>query len=118
MLSVTHRMRYMRIKRLIPQKNILFTLRFRHKMTFESLASELILDLFYSFYNLNSRYNTLLLKHFRVCHLNFQSISKRNFDSICQQQLPFILNQIIFVGFHSRSIHSFKIIDTQSYLFI
>lgn len=73
-------------------------------MTFALLANELLLEvfeyfntihLFRAFYNLNSRIDALLLCYFQDYHLDFQSISKRNFDVICNQQLPFIINQII-----------------------
>lgn len=73
-------------------------------MTFESLANELILDifeyfhtidLFHTFSQLNLRFYTLLIQHHHGYHLNFQSISKGNFDIICQQHLPFIIDQIL-----------------------
>ena len=73
-------------------------------MTFETLANELLLELFEylnavhlfrAFHDLNSRINTLLFCRFQLYHLDFQSISKRNFDLICHEQLPFILDQTI-----------------------
>ncbi|CAF3150270.1 unnamed protein product [Rotaria sp. Silwood2] len=54
-----------------------------------------ILDLFQAFYGLNSRLNTLILAHCRKCCLNFQSITKTDFDIICKNYLPFIVNRII-----------------------
>lgn len=64
---------------------------------FESLANELLLDVFgYSssidliraFFNLNSRLNTLLLLHFQSFSLDFRSISLNDFNLICQTYLP------------------------------
>jgi hypothetical protein len=75
-------------------------------MNFESLANELILDLFEYFdgfdilrifYGLNARLNQLCY-HFRLYRFNFRSISKHNFDRICQEYLPLIINQVI--SFH------------------
>jgi hypothetical protein len=73
-------------------------------MKLEGLANELLLDLFElldaihllrAFYGLNSRFNTLLFTHFRAYHLDFRSISKHNFNIICQQYLPIIINRVI-----------------------
>jgi hypothetical protein len=73
-------------------------------MKFEELANELLLDLFElldavpllrAFHNLNSRFNTLLFTHFRAYHLDFRSLSKHNFDIICQQHIPLIIDRVI-----------------------
>ncbi|CAF2746998.1 unnamed protein product [Rotaria sp. Silwood2] len=74
-------------------------------MYFELLPNEILLDdlfiylngtdLFHGFYGLNSRFNALLYKQFRFYHFDFESVSKRTFDLICQQHLPLIANRII-----------------------
>ncbi|CAF1408424.1 unnamed protein product [Adineta ricciae] len=73
-------------------------------MSLEYLANEILLnlfeyfkieDVFRAFYQLNSRFNTLLLKYFRAYHLDFQSISKHDFHLICTKYFPLISNQII-----------------------
>ncbi|CAF1042442.1 unnamed protein product [Rotaria sordida] len=70
----------------------------------ESLANELLLylfefldgiHLFRAFHNLNSRFNHLLFIHFRAYRFDFRSISKYEFDIICQYYLPSIIDQII-----------------------
>jgi hypothetical protein len=72
-------------------------------MNFELLPNEILLDLFdyfngvdllRAFYGLNSRFKFLLYKQFRFYCFQFSSITKRNFDMICQQHLPFISNQV------------------------
>ncbi|CAF3914391.1 unnamed protein product [Rotaria sp. Silwood1] len=52
-------------------------------------------DLFHTFYNLNSRFNFLLYQQYRFYSFNFNFISKRNFDLICKQHLSFVTNQIL-----------------------
>ncbi|CAF1428295.1 unnamed protein product [Rotaria sordida] len=73
-------------------------------MYLESLANELLLylfefldgiHLFRAFHNLNSRFNHLLFIHFRAYRFDFRSISKYEFDIICQYYLPSIIDQII-----------------------
>ncbi len=73
-------------------------------MNFELLPNEILLDLFsclngfdllHAFYNLNSRFNLLPYNEFRSYRFNFFSFSKRKFDMICQQHLPFIAGQVI-----------------------
>lgn len=68
-------------------------------MKLEFLPNEILLDLFEyfdgtdllrAFYDLNTRFNFLLYKQFR-----FDLISKRIFDVICQQHLPFIANRVL-----------------------
>jgi hypothetical protein len=72
-------------------------------MNFESLANELLLDLFEylssvdllrSFYKLNHRLNNLLFLHFQNFGLDFRSISQNDFNLICTQYLPNIVNHI------------------------
>ena len=73
-------------------------------MNLELLPNEVLLDLFVyfngidllrTFYNLNSRFNLLLYKKFQSYVFRFHSISKRDFDRICLNHLPFITNHII-----------------------
>jgi hypothetical protein len=73
-------------------------------MHFECLANELILDLFefldtnhllQAFFGLNTRFNQLLLTKFRSYRLDFRSISKHDFEIVCQQYLPIIIDRII-----------------------
>ena len=68
-------------------------------MNFESLANELLLDLFEyldgisllrAFFGLNSRLNQVL-----SYYLDFRSISKRDFDMVCQQYLPRITDRVM-----------------------
>ncbi|CAF3808035.1 unnamed protein product [Rotaria sordida] len=75
-----------------------------NRMNLEFLPNELIfnlfeylsiLDLFQAFYGLNSRLNTLILAHCRKCRLDFESITKTNFDIICKNYLPYIIDRII-----------------------
>ncbi|CAF3332617.1 unnamed protein product [Rotaria sp. Silwood2] len=72
-------------------------------MNFERLVNELILDTFeclksvhllQAFSNLNSRFNNLLITHFRTHGLDFRSISKHDFDTVCEQNLPWIADRI------------------------
>lgn len=75
-------------------------------MFFESLANELILDLFeylplidlfQAFFGLNIRFNQLLTE-FQFYHLDFRSISKQNFQILCEKYLPLIPDRIL--SFH------------------
>jgi hypothetical protein len=75
-------------------------------MNFELLPNEILLDLFgyfngvdllRAFYDLNFRLNYLLYHQFRLYHFQFQCVSKRDFDLICQQHLPFIAEQVISI---------------------
>ncbi|CAF1200181.1 unnamed protein product [Rotaria sordida] len=70
----------------------------------ESLANELLLDLFeffdtthllQAFIGLNSRFNKLLNYHFQVHQLNLKSLSKEIFDNISEKLLPLIIDQVI-----------------------
>ncbi|CAF1261568.1 unnamed protein product [Rotaria sordida] len=74
-------------------------------MNLESLSNELLLDLFEyisvihllrAFRGLNARFDALLFTHFEIYgHLDFQSVSKHDFDIVCQQHLPSIIDRII-----------------------
>ncbi|UJR12696.1 hypothetical protein I4U23_016870 [Adineta vaga] len=67
---------------------------------FEDLANELLLGLLFQFsdtdnliqvfYELNSLFDQLIYDHIRDHQLNFQSVTKIEFDVICQRYLPFI----------------------------
>ncbi|CAF1056747.1 unnamed protein product [Rotaria sordida] len=72
-------------------------------MNFEQLVNELLLNIFkylksihllQAFSNLNSRFNNLLIIHFQTHGLDFRSISKHDFNIVCQQNLPWIANRI------------------------
>jgi hypothetical protein len=74
------------------------------EMDLESLANELLLDLFehlssvhilQAFYDLNTRFNNLIFFHFQTHSLNFQSTSKYDFDLVCQKYLPSITDEIL-----------------------
>ncbi|CAF1374962.1 unnamed protein product [Adineta steineri] len=73
-------------------------------MKLELLANEILLnvfeflqgvDLLRTFHRLNARFDNLLFIHFRSNYLNFKSVSKTDFDIVCQQHLPLILDRII-----------------------
>ncbi|CAF4135881.1 unnamed protein product, partial [Adineta steineri] len=72
-------------------------------MHFESLANELLLDifeffdgidLFRAFYGLNTRFNNLLSTLFHHYRFDFRSISKHDFNFICHHCLPLIIERI------------------------
>jgi len=76
-------------------------------MSLESLANELLFDIFeycrafqvlQSFSNLNNRFNDLISKHFRKHRLDFTQSSKKDFDRICQHDLPHFTDDIISIG--------------------
>ncbi|CAF4721268.1 unnamed protein product [Rotaria sp. Silwood1] len=58
---------------------------------FEYLKSVHLLQ---AFSHLNTRFNDLLIIHFRTHGLDFRSISKHNFDAVCQQNLSLIADHI------------------------
>lgn len=73
-------------------------------MSLESLANELLLDLFeyingvdllISFSQLNYRFNQLLSQHFQLYNIDFRSISKNNFNIVCQKYLPLVTKRVI-----------------------
>jgi hypothetical protein len=77
-------------------------------MKFESLANEVLLDifdylgaidLFRIFHPLNIRFQQLLLNHTQKYHVNFQSISRRDFDYFRRECIPSIINQITSLHF-------------------
>ncbi len=68
-------------------------------MSLESLANELLLDIFEylpavpllrSFHGLNARFDKLIFTHFRTFRLDFRAASKRDVDIVCQVNLPLI----------------------------
>ncbi|CAF0909115.1 unnamed protein product [Adineta steineri] len=70
---------------------------------FEWLPNEILLEsfkylddvqLFCAYYSLNFRLDTLLSIHFQSYHFDFRSISKQKFHLICQQHLPYIIEQV------------------------
>ncbi|CAF4168877.1 unnamed protein product [Rotaria sp. Silwood2] len=72
-------------------------------MKLEYLPNELLHDLFeyfdpieliHTFEDLNTRFNRLLFICFRSYRLDFRSISKSNFDLICKQYLPLIIDHV------------------------
>ena len=76
-------------------------------MNLEALPNELLLlvfsyldgcDLLQGFYNLNSHFNQLLYQQFRNYQFKFDSISKAQFDWICQQHLPNIIDRTIYLA--------------------
>jgi hypothetical protein len=73
-------------------------------MSLKLLANESLLnffeyfygiDLFRVFYGLNSRFDTLLIVHFRTHSFHFKSVSKHDFYLTCRQYLPLITDWII-----------------------
>ncbi|CAF4218428.1 unnamed protein product, partial [Adineta steineri] len=73
-------------------------------MKLELLPNELLLNLFeyltifhvfQAFDNINIRFRTLILIYCQKIHLDFQSISKTNFDIICKKYLPLFNHQIL-----------------------
>ena len=73
-------------------------------MQLESLPNEILLNLFEffntphllrAFFGLNNRFNHLIYFHLRNYQFSFQSISKTNFDIICHQHLPSLINRIL-----------------------
>jgi hypothetical protein len=76
-------------------------------MSLESLANELLLDIFEylpavpllrSFHGLNARFDKLIFTHFRTYRLDFRAASKQDVDIVCQVNLPLITNRIISIG--------------------
>lgn len=72
-------------------------------MSLESLANELLLDIFrylntvdlvHSFHRLNHYFDQLLSLHFQIYPFDLRSISKKNFDSLCLHHLPFLTDQL------------------------
>ncbi|CAF3262188.1 unnamed protein product [Rotaria socialis] len=76
-------------------------------MNLELFANELLLDIFEyfhavqilrSFQGLNRRFDTLILTHFQKHRFDFRTASKKDFDSVCEINLPLIFDQISSLG--------------------
>jgi hypothetical protein len=88
-------------------------------MSIESLSSEIFFDifdfldhihLFHSFFNLNNRFNDLLLNYFRVSpRLNLQFMTKSNLDMICKYFIPLITDNIHAIRLSNDDDTPFKI---------
>jgi hypothetical protein len=83
---------------------VLFLTEISIKMNFELLPNEIILDLFeyfsfihlfHGFFDLNTRFKKLLCQQFRQFHLDFRLLSKTNFDQICQNYVPSVIDRIL-----------------------
>jgi len=77
-----------------------------NKTILESLANELFIDLFEffnavdllrTFHGLNTRFNSLLLIHFRAYRVDFRSICKEDFNIFYRTYFPSIINRIIYL---------------------
>jgi len=77
-----------------------------NKMILESLSNELFIDLFEllnavdllrAFHGLNTRFDSLLFKHFRTYRVDFRSISKEDFNILYRAYLPSIINRIVYL---------------------
>jgi hypothetical protein len=75
-----------------------------YKMNLEFLPNEIILDLFeylslfhlfHAFFGLNSRFNDLLCQQFQTFYLDFRLLSKTNFNYVCQNYVPSVIDRII-----------------------
>ena len=73
-------------------------------MSVESLANELLLDLFEyldgfsllsAFRGLNARFDHLLFHHFRAYRFDFRSIPKDAFDALWHRYLPMLLDRMV-----------------------
>ncbi|CAF3460064.1 unnamed protein product [Rotaria socialis] len=73
-------------------------------MKFESLPNEMLFEIFEyldalhllgAFYGLNARFNKFLNDSFKLYRLDFRSVSKTNFTTVCQLHLPSITDKII-----------------------
>ena len=81
-------------------------------MNFESLANELLLDVFDSFsgiellrlfFGLNTRLNELLYHYFQTNALDFRSSKRRDFDFICRNILPTLAPRITAIHLSNDS---------------
>ncbi|CAF4230852.1 unnamed protein product, partial [Adineta steineri] len=77
-------------------------------MNIESLANEILLDLFdyfdgidlfHTFYVLNTRFNLLICKQYPLHWFTFSSMKKSRFDEICQQHIPRLTNRVYGLSF-------------------
>ncbi|CAF4233614.1 unnamed protein product, partial [Adineta steineri] len=73
------------------------------RMNIESLANEILLDqfdyfdgidLFHTFYGLNTRFNLLICKQYPLHWFRFCGMKKSQFDEICQQHIPRLTNRV------------------------
>ena len=73
-------------------------------MQLESLPNELLLNLFElfdtnhllrAFFGLNARFDNLVYAHIRTHQVNFQFLSKDEFDIISHHHLPLFIDQIV-----------------------
>jgi hypothetical protein len=76
-------------------------------MNLESLANELLFDIFEyfpavqllrAFHGLNIHFDNLIFTHFRKHRLDFRLASKKDFDIVCRENLPLIIDRIISLG--------------------
>ncbi|CAF1471106.1 unnamed protein product [Adineta steineri] len=72
-------------------------------MNIESLANEILLDLFdyfngidlfHTFYGLNTRFNLLICRQYPLHCFTFSSMKKSQFDELCQQHIPRLTNRV------------------------
>ncbi|CAF0905874.1 unnamed protein product [Adineta steineri] len=77
-------------------------------MNIELLANEILLDLFdyfdgidlfHTFYALNTRFNLLICKQYPLHCFTFCSIKKSQFDELCQQHIPRLTNRVYGLSF-------------------
>jgi hypothetical protein len=70
----------------------------------ESLPNELLIELFefldavelfQAFYNLNSRFNTLILTHTRAYRIGFSTVFKNQYNHFYRRHLPSIIDRVI-----------------------
>lgn len=78
----------------------------------ESFVNELLCDLFdfltigelfRAFSGLNSRFDSLLLRYIRTRDVNFRSISKQDFDTICLHYVPLTFDKIKSLCFSNEN---------------
>ncbi|CAF1402089.1 unnamed protein product [Adineta steineri] len=77
-------------------------------MNIESLANEILLDLFdyfdgidlfHTFYGLNTCFNLLICKQYPLHCFTFSSMKKSQFDELCQQHIPRLTNRVYGLSF-------------------
>ncbi|CAF3388368.1 unnamed protein product [Rotaria sp. Silwood2] len=75
-------------------------------MNLEQFSSELLLylfefitplDLFRTFYNLNSHFNDLILIYFQNYRFDFRSLSRQELQIICQNYIPLIFDKVVYL---------------------
>ncbi|CAF3969829.1 unnamed protein product [Adineta steineri] len=81
-------------------------------LRFESLANELLLEIFEyfdvfdllrAFDGLNSRFNTLLYEHFRAYYLDLRRISSQDFNTLFRNRRVSIVDRIVSLRLGDRS---------------